>query len=666
MPTRNITPAFRNEVKCENGVNRESFFPNEMNSNVGLLSLKSSPVAGGWTWFGGPRVLSEGPFDYACFIRPSGNTLGFGQVVVAAVLRADGVVISEVVLEEDAILDDHNVPAITRLATGELLVGHTGHNSYRYVVMTRVSEEKGSLSIAKQWNIEFPDRCTYVYLVPSLEHSVLMLTRSMNSNWSAVEMNTKSFEASEPTVVFPWKISQADPLYSGRDGNRPYLMIRRGQDNSWLFAITNDHPRAYRNGVFAGRIRGATIEDLDGQQVHQIGSGKAWSPFTELTEILPSAQKTVPWVHDVAETEDNRILVAWSTRAKSNFRFRRKKDRVLRGFHYGVSQWFRGQVGEVLRVAAGSSLYHREEDYVGGIALNPHNPFHAVFSTNALPPRWREKKSWDLWEIHADQTPDSFRRLVSGRPAEGHFRPVFSESFQNSGHCLSYLSGTYPSYRHIETNLNFVSYEPDVSCFSDGPRHRDLPFELRTEPYMPAEETEALRRFLSTADSFLELGAGASTVLAMDTGVRVITTIDTDGPLLDILENRFNLLGDSKKREFRAVLVDTRYAGKWGYPLGSRGNAFANNYLQAVRDSPLADLVLIDGRFRLASFIEIARRVSKPTTILWDDYASRGGYHAIETVLRPCSVIGRMGVFEVGAPLQIPSRLLRIARRSPQ
>jgi hypothetical protein len=635
-------------------------------STLSHKDVPSLPVSAGWTWFGGPRVLSEGQFDYVCFIRPGANNPGTGEVVLAVVFRADGVVASEVVLEEGVILDDHNVPGIARLATGELLVGHTGHNATRYVVMTRVLENDGLLSIAKQWKIKFPDRCTYVYLLPSQEHRVLMLTRSINFNWSAVEIDTQSLEASDPTVVFPWKISNGDPLYSGRDGNRPYLIIRRGHDNSWLFALTHDHPRAYRNGVFAGRIRGSTIEDLGGRPLHRIGSGETWSPFAELTEILPAGQKTVPWVHDVAETVDQRVIVAWSARAKSSFRFHRKKDRVLRGFHYGASQWFRGQVDEVLRVAAGSSLYQREEDYVGGIALNPLNPFHAVFSTNALPPRRREKRTWDLWEVHADHTPHSFRLLVSGRPAEGHFRPVFSKSDGNAGHSLYYLSGTYPSYRHVETHLNVVSYEPDVSCFSGGSRHLDLPFELRAEPYMPPEETEALRRFLTTADSFLELGAGASTVLAMDVGVRSITTIDTDGPLLDILENRFNRLGDSKKREFRAVFVDTRYSGKWGYPLGSKGNAFADNYLHAVRESPMADLVLIDGRFRLASFIEIATRVRNPTTILWDDYASRGDYHAIESVLRPSSVIGRMGIFELVVPIQIPSRLSRIARLSPQ
>lgn len=611
-------------------------------------------------------MLSEGPADYVCFIRPTSQESDAGELVVSLVLRADGTVVSEVILESGVILDDHNVPGIARLATGELLVGHTSHNSTSHVVMTRLTEEEGSLSIAKQWKVEFPDRCTYVYLVPSLEHSVLLLTRSINFNWSAVEIDTKSFEASDPAVVFPWKISREDRLYSGRDGNRPYLIIRRGHDSSWLFAITNDHPRAYRNGVFAGRIRGSIIEDLEGRLLHRIGSGETWSPFAELTEILPSGQRAVPWIHDVAETEDHRVTVAWSARPKSDVGFHRKKDRVLQGFYYGVSQWFQGHVDEVLRVAAGSSLYQREEDYVGGIALNPGNPFHAVFSTNALPTARRGKKSWDLWEVHADQTPHSFRRLASGRPSEGHFRPVFSEGLLDAGHSLYFLSGTYPSYRHIETQINSFAYQTGVSCFSVAQRHRDLPFDLREEPHMPVEEAEELRRLLRGADSFLELGAGASTIMAMATGLKAITTIDTDGALLDVLKNIFDGLNNSETREFRALTVNTKFQGKWGHPLNLSGKSFVRLYLGMIRDTPPADVVLLDGRFRLACFLEIARGVSKPTTILWDDYANRPGYHVIESVVRPVSFTGRMAIFNLTTRLDIPARLTRLAKRSPQ
>jgi hypothetical protein len=58
---------------------------------------------------------------------------------------------------------------------------------------------------------------------------------------------------------------------------------------------------------------------------------------------------------------------------------------------------------------------------------------------------------------------------------------------------------------------------------------------------------------------------------------------------------------------------------------------------------------LIDGRFRVASFIATCVFTKAPIQILFDDYVERPEYHWVNTLSTPDAIIGeRMAVFNVG------------------
>ena len=73
--------------------------------------------------------------------------------------------------------------------------------------------------------------------------------------------------------------------------------------------------------------------------------------------------------------------------------------------------------------------------------------------------------------------------------------------------------------------------------------------------------------------------------------------------------------------------------------------------LKRINNSDLKpDLILIDGRFRIATFLACC--LSFPgSTILFDDYLNRESYHAVENIVKPIRHTGRIGEF------RIPSRL---------
>jgi hypothetical protein len=180
---------------------------------------------------------------------------------------------------------------------------------------------------------------------------------------------------------------------------------------------------------------------------------------------------------------------------------------------------------------------------------------------------------------------------------------------------------------------------------------------------MPNEEVEVFRRTLAGVDSYLELGGGGSTLTAIDLGVRSITTIDSDVVLLDILQKSFNRIRGSKDQIFVPLVAFSPGIGKWGYPLGKNSSNFLEDYLALIRKSLPAQVVLIDGRFRLASFLEIAEHSTRDVTVLWDDYLDRSAYHQVETFFMFSKLYGRMAMFKLLGRKPVPAKLARMGRR---
>ena len=63
------------------------------------------------------------------------------------------------------------------------------------------------------------------------------------------------------------------------------------------------------------------------------------------------------------------------------------------------------------------------------------------------------------------------------------------------------------------------------------------------------------------------------------------------------------------------------------------------------------DLVLIDGRFRVACFLHSLLAAAPATPILFDDYTNRPHYHLVEEFCPIAETEGRQALFRVPAEL---------------
>lgn len=191
--------------------------------------------------------------------------------------------------------------------------------------------------------------------------------------------------------------------------------------------------------------------------------------------------------------------------------------------------------------------------------------------------------------------------------------------------------------------------------------------DIPTTPHMEAEGISLLQTCLLKTKVFLEYGAGGSTVLAAKMGVEVIHSIDSDGSFLEAVRQRVAEFGSTKN--IFVHYVDIGPTKEWGQPIDFAAANRWPKYCVAAWDTLLSqnsqpDLILIDGRFRVACFLA-SLVLSKPgTVILFDDYFDRPHYHLVEKHLRPTTRAGRMAKFIVDLSFSRSQVLLDLVAHS--
>ena len=174
-----------------------------------------------------------------------------------------------------------------------------------------------------------------------------------------------------------------------------------------------------------------------------------------------------------------------------------------------------------------------------------------------------------------------------------------------------------------------------------------FPQEGWPELTFPDSEAEVVRACYARAGVILEYGSGGSTVLAAGMPGKLVFSVESDRDWALRLQRHL----DSRDLPSPATVqhVDIGPTGAWGRPTGPETWQRFWRYPASIWDEPWfrhPDLVLIDGRFRAACFMTVLVRITRPVTILFDDYTTRRAYHGVEHFCRPIETIGRLARFE--------------------
>ena len=184
-------------------------------------------------------------------------------------------------------------------------------------------------------------------------------------------------------------------------------------------------------------------------------------------------------------------------------------------------------------------------------------------------------------------------------------------------------------------------------------------FDISSEPHFDDAGSAYFREQLARTRNYLEYGSGGSTVFASKL-VQLLVSVDSDAHFLAAVRDRLaaddavNGLRGYRRAVTKLMHVNIGPTVDWGIPAFKRltarrvrrWQAYSSapwRYLQSIRQQP--DLILIDGRFRVACVLESLLNLSPATEaqILVDDYLTRPHYHVIERFAE-VEMAGRMAV----------------------
>jgi hypothetical protein len=213
-----------------------------------------------------------------------------------------------------------------------------------------------------------------------------------------------------------------------------------------------------------------------------------------------------------------------------------------------------------------------------------------------------------------------------------------------------------------EDNMHVISY----ALFKVQQRLRG--FTVPDLPHFDSDQsTQWFLSKLAGATRYLEFGTGGSTYQAAKLGIDFVA-VDSDAEFLDAVRQKIN--SDGYRRDNQVLRhADIGKTGAWGRPYGRVDDARLAAF-RAYSDPPpqssaaqLPDLVLVDGRFRIACALKSLNMLwdAKGWTIVVDDYVGRPRYHVIAEYAE-VSQVGRMAVITAAKPIS-RNELIEAIRR---
>jgi len=169
-------------------------------------------------------------------------------------------------------------------------------------------------------------------------------------------------------------------------------------------------------------------------------------------------------------------------------------------------------------------------------------------------------------------------------------------------------------------------------------------------PTMPADGAARLEELLRGSRCYLEYGAGGSTVKACDLGVPVVISVESDRDWLEALGRK--IMRRRSSSQLIPLHIDLGLVKDWGFPVAETHWKNYSNYAllaweESIRRGLKPDLVLIDGRFRVACFMATLLFAQPGCRILFDDYGDRPDCIVVERFVGPSSTVGRVAEFVV-------------------
>jgi hypothetical protein len=166
-------------------------------------------------------------------------------------------------------------------------------------------------------------------------------------------------------------------------------------------------------------------------------------------------------------------------------------------------------------------------------------------------------------------------------------------------------------------------------------------------PHMSDDERGLFKSILRCSRKYLEFGSGGSTYVAASLAKESVISIDSSSNWLENVRQACEF--ETGFSRLTLAHVDIGPTSEWGYPSDSGTRDRWPNYhsnIWARLESSDADVYMVDGRFRVACFLQILLHSRRDALIMIHDFDSRSEYHVVREVAREIAVAGSLSVFQ--------------------
>ena len=150
------------------------------------------------------------------------------------------------------------------------------------------------------------------------------------------------------------------------------------------------------------------------------------------------------------------------------------------------------------------------------------------------------------------------------------------------------------------------------------------------------------KQYLIDCNIYFEYVVGASTRWVLENTKSRIISVDTDKKWI----NKINF--SNKSSRVKLNWINLGDLENWGRP---KSYQYRENFIDYISNvwsfNEKADIILIDGRFRVACFLYSLINAKTNSIIIFDDYNDRPYYHIIEEILPIYESCGRQAIFKV-------------------
>ena len=170
-------------------------------------------------------------------------------------------------------------------------------------------------------------------------------------------------------------------------------------------------------------------------------------------------------------------------------------------------------------------------------------------------------------------------------------------------------------------NINYTSYlENKLKELQKPIIEWPLPNQIRFRPLMNKEDLMGFLSFMKPNLTYFEFGSGGSTNIASYYKLKVYS-VESDAIWHNKLKN--------SNINATYITVDLK-ATQLGYPGNNTTIEDWKRYYQSYDSNYNADIILIDGRFRVVCGLDIFSKIRNDTLVLIHDYSHIEKYHILE------------------------------------